>query len=177
MRRGLLLIVIVLVAILAWPAMTPGLFSGEGVRDAWRMAAEAPHALIYRPRFRQIFARPGVPPPEVALQTPIARERFADIRPEIERRIRPLYVQLAAIHVEEDEIWWIEPEAWDFWLLPGPPGRRHHRHHHHHDHDHDHHPHPPVGSVPEPATWLLMISGFALVGSALRVRRAAPSTP
>jgi hypothetical protein len=31
---------------------------------------------------------------------------------------------------------------------------------------------PPVAAVPEPATWLMMIGGFALIGFALRGRRA-----
>ena len=166
MKRGLLLIVILLAAILAWPAMTPGLFSGEGVRDAWRMAAEVPHKLVYAPRFRRVLPHPGAPPPEVALQTPIARERFADFRPEIVRRIRPLYAQLAAIHVDYEDVWWFAPPEWDLVQVPGPS-----RHHHHH-----HHP-PVIGAVPEPATWLLMICGFGLVGSALRARRGAFRTP
>jgi len=33
----------------------------------------------------------------------------------------------------------------------------------------------PIGQVPEPATWAMMIGGFALVGSALRRRRTAVS--
>ncbi len=164
MRRGLLLIVIVLVAILAWPAMTPGLFSGEGVRDAWRMAAEVPHRLAYAPRFRKVF--PHALAPEAALRTPLSRQQFADIRPEIERRVRPLYAQLAAIQVQDvwwDE-WWFVPVDLDFVPLPGAR----HRHHHHHP--------PVVGAVPEPSTWLLMITGFGLVGLALRVRRGASRT-
>ena len=35
-------------------------------------------------------------------------------------------------------------------------------------------PAPPTGSVPEPATWAMMLGGFGLVGSALRQRRRAP---
>lgn len=35
---------------------------------------------------------------------------------------------------------------------------------------------PPVSAVPEPATWLMLITGFGFLGSALRRRRRVPST-
>jgi PEP-CTERM motif len=35
-------------------------------------------------------------------------------------------------------------------------------------------PPPPVGGVPEPASWALLIAGFGLTGAAVRRRRAAP---
>jgi hypothetical protein len=163
-KRGLLLILIVLVAVLAWPAMTPGLFSGEGVRDAWRMTAETTHDLVYSPTFRQAWGRVRAAPRDIALLIPAQGRRFADLAPAIERRVAPVYARLASIDVETDteEDWWLP--AW--WPLPPPYGRhRHFRRHHHH------HPPPVVGSVPEPATWLLMIGGFGMVGFALRVRR------
>lgn len=34
---------------------------------------------------------------------------------------------------------------------------------------------PPVGGVPEPATWAMMISGFALIGASMRRRKVAVS--
>lgn len=168
MKRGLLLILIVLVAVLAWPAMTPGLFSGEGVRDAWRMSAETTHDLVYSPRVRQVWGRLRAAPGDIALLIPAQGRKFADIGPAIERRVAPVYARLASIDVETDteEDWW--PLAWRPPL--GPYWRRRHSHHHHH------HPPPPVvGTVPEPATWLLMIGGFGMVGFALRVRRPRPS--
>ena len=167
MKRGLLFIVVVLVAILAGPAMTPGLFSGQGVRDAWRMAAERAREIVYAPKFREALARVRGLPEEVALQAPAARELFADAVPEFQRRTRPLYTQLASIDVDDD--WWFIPPEWD--VVPFYPYRRHRRHHHDHHH---HHPRPPViGAVPEPATWLLMMAGFGMVGFVLRLRRGA----
>ena len=32
---------------------------------------------------------------------------------------------------------------------------------------------PPVGGVPEPATWAILIAGFGFVGTAMRRRRIA----
>jgi hypothetical protein len=170
-KRGLLLVLIVLVAVLAWPAMTPGLFSGEGVRDAWRMTAETTHDLVYSPQVRQVWGRLRAARRDIALLIPAQGQRFADIGPAIERRVAPIYARLASVDVETDteEDWWFIPPAW----RPPPPPygrRRHFRHHHHHP------PPPPVvGSVPEPATWLLMIGGFGMVGFALRLRRPRPS--
>ena len=157
MRRGLLLIVIVLVAVLAWPAMTPGLFSGEGLRDAWRMAAEATHNIAYSPRVRLVWGRVIAAPREIAALIPAEGQKFAEAAPAIRRQLRPVLADLSPIAVADDEWWFVMPH----WRAEVVPYRHFRRRHHR----------PVIGAIPEPATWLLMIAGFGMVGLALRHRR------
>ena len=163
MKRGLLLIVIVLVAVFAWPAMTPGLFSGQGVGDAWRMAAEATHRIAYAPQVRLAWGRLRGLPHDAAMLIPDERQRFAEAVPAIQHRLAPYLADLSPL-IFDDSDGSVTPRRvhsdvpyWRYW----------HRHHHHK---------PGVGAVPEPKTWLLLIGGFGMVGLAIRRRRAATAT-
>jgi len=167
-KRGLLVLAILVLAILAWPAMTPGLFSGEGVRDAWKMAAETPGKIIYSPLWRRGWYRLHAFAHDVALQVPAQGQKFAEtvptLLPAIQRGVRPIYAEYAPRR-EPDGGWSYVLPGWSF--RPFLNFHAGHRHHHHPGK-------PPVTTpVPEPATWMMMIGGFGLVGLAIRRRAAA----
>jgi hypothetical protein len=148
-RRGLLLTLIVLVAVLAWPAMTPGLFSGEGVHDAWIMAEETTHEIVYSPRFRQVRVRAHAWARQVQDWGPIRTFEPAEVLPTLEREVVKLYDDFIRYpHRRKPSEYKTRPRSpftYAGWMF----------------------------GVPEPSVWVMMIGGFGLVGQALRAARAA----
>lgn len=129
----------------AWPAMTPGIFSGQGLpAQAFVMPPEPLRAALPLPS-GQAHSRFRLPP-ALAAYLPVGLEaQLAAVEPlivELDALLRPPLVLLAK-----------HP--------PTPPPRKPHRFH------------DVLFIVPEPSVWVLMIVGLGGVGAALRRRRAA----
>lgn len=151
-----LFILLLLAAALPVPAMTPALLSGKlGLMAA---VAEGPQIPLYAGLWRQVSSAPpallGEERPEPALMGWVEPEVVPSIPAETfalpsDNLLTP--VTLITLPSFRPNVPFFPPPTEGETRLPGGP----------------------LSPVPEPTTWMLLISGFLLLGQALRRRRGA----
>ncbi len=149
-----LFVLLLLAAALPVPAMTPALLSGKiGLMAA---VTEGPKIPLYAGLWRQMSSAPpallGEIQPEPALMGWVEPEVVPTIPAETfalpsESLLTP--ITLITFPAFRPNLPFFQPPTEGKTRLPGGP----------------------LSPVPEPATWMLMISGFLLLGQALRRRR------
>jgi hypothetical protein len=168
-KRALLLVMVLVIGFLAWPAMTPGLFHGVGLPGGWRMGAEQARTIVYEPLIRWI--RPRVSYTPVLDWVQGRAETFRDDIEDMPLPPVPRLAEMREILAHHRDLLPPDfyPPMWNgvlvSWFDDCDALYRRYRHHH---------PHPPgpPGAVPEPGVWTLLILGFGVTGAVLR-RRAA----